>query len=391
MKISMIEPVSSHGGMNYYDYGLMKGFSNNNCYVTLYTSCPLNFDISQYSNLNVKYFYEGIYSGKNKIKRFFKYFHGTVLALKDSKKNGTQAIHFQVFAISILEIIVICLIKIFHFPVVVTVHDIESFNKTNTKGFTKFFYCHVDKIIVHNKISYNVLCESVKLYKYAQNIINNTHIIHHGSYIGMLYDKMNKVAAKQSFGINQDCFTFLFFGQIKQVKGLDILLQSLAKVVKNNTNNKVKLIIAGKVWKDDFSIYQNIIDDNNLSDYIILEVKYIRDDDVVKYYSAADCIVLPYKKIFQSGVLLMAQSYKIPVLVSDLPGMMEIVQDGENGFVFHSDDYKDLADKMSKIIKLSDFEIKEIVEQGYKKLQTDYSWDIIAKQQLTVIAEMLRH
>lgn len=391
MKISMIEPVSSHGGMNYYDYGLMKGFSNNNCNVTLYTSCPLNFDISQYSNLNVKYFYEGIYSGKNKIKRFFKYFYGTVLALKDSNKNGAQAIHFQVFAISVLEIIVLCLIKVFHFPVVVTVHDVESFNKTNAKGFTKFFYCHVDKIIVHNKISYNVLCESVKLYKYAQKIINNTHIIHHGSYIGMLYDKMNKVAAKQSFGINQDCFTFLFFGQIKQVKGLDILLQSLAKVVKNNTNNKVKLIIAGKVWKDDFSIYQNIIDDNNLSDYIILEVKYIRDDDVVKYYSAADCIVLPYKKIFQSGVLLMAQSYKIPILVSDLPGMMEIVQDGENGFVFHSDDYKDLADKMSKIIKLSDFEIKEIVEQGYKKLQSDYSWDIIAKQQLTVIAEMLRH
>lgn len=376
MNISMIEPVSSHGGMNYYDFGLMNGLGKLGCKVTLYTSSELKFDISNNKNLCVKLFYEGIYSGKNKIKRFFKYLWGTYKSLHDSKKEESQLIHFQIFAITVLEIMVLWLIKRFCFPVIVTVHDVKSFNKDNSKWKIRYFYNNVDKIIVHNHVSYETLATCLKDYDDADDILSKCSVIHHGSYIGQLPEKIDKVVAKEMFSIEADCFTFLFFGQIKRVKGLDILLEAFSKLVKS-CDKKVKLIIAGKVWKDDFEIYEEIIKENKLSEYLTLDIKYIDDAEVVNYY------VLPYKKIFQSGVLLMAQSYQVPVIVSDLQGMTEIVTDGKNGFVFQTENSDSLCQKMKEVMEYSD--TGELLHSAHEKLLAEYDWDNIARQQLEVM------
>lgn len=386
MNISMIEPVSSHGGMNYYDYGLMNGFGMQGCKVTLYTSSELKFDISNKDNLSVRLFYQGIYSRKHKVLRAVKYLTGTLKSLRDARKSNAQVIHFQVFAITILEIIVVSLTKIFHFPLIVTVHDVHSFSKGNSKLFEKFFYTHVDKIIVHNNTSYETLRECMVENKYRNQVMEKCTVVHHGSYIGMLPEKIDKKLAKEKWNIAEDYFTFLFFGQIKGVKGLDILLIAFSNLIKT-CKQKVKLVIAGKVWKDDFSIYDSIIKNNNLFGHLVLDIKYIDDVDIVYYYSAADCVVLPYKKIFQSGVLLMAQSYQVPVLVSDLPGMTEIITDGVNGFVFQSENPESLCRKMQLCIdKKYD---NRVVENAYKKLQAEYSWDMIAKQQISIIETMI--
>lgn len=118
-----------------------------------------------------------------------------------------------------------------------------------------------------------------------------------------------------------------------------------------------------------------------------MDIKYIPDSDIVKYYSAADCIVLPYKKIFQSGVLLMAQSYKVPVIVSDLPGMTEIVENLKNGFIFESESVDDLVISMEKVISCDD--LNSICENAYNKLLEKYNWDVIAEKQAAVMLGML--
>lgn len=386
MNIAMIETVSSHGGMNYYDYGLMCGLAKQHCDVTLYTSTALRFDISMYKNLRVKLFYDGIFTGKNKIKRFLKYLTGTIRALHDAKIKGSQVVHFQIFAITVLEILVVFFAKLFHFPIIVTVHDVESFNKANSKKGIRYFYKHVDKIIVHNQISYDTLHDFFVSDKHLECLLPQIVIIHHGSYIGMLPERINKTVAKQKFRISEDTFTFLFFGQIKRVKGLDVLLYAFAKLIAC-TDRKIKLIIAGKLWKDDFDIYEKIIRAHSLSEYLILDVKYISDEDIVYYYSSADCLVLPYKKIFQSGVLLMAQSYQVPVLVSDLTGMTEIVTDCENGFVFETENADSLCKKMKQCMEQKNLE--RISKIAYDKLQAEYNWDEIAKEQVSVIEAML--
>lgn len=382
----MIEMVSSHGGMNYYDFGLMMGLGRLGNDVTLYTSEPLLFDITSNKNLKVNLAYKGLFGTKNKFLMLLHYIKGTFKSLNDSRRRKVKIIHFQIYAITYLESFVVWLTKKMGFKLIVTIHDVESFNKQNRKKLTSFFYNSVDKIIVHNNVSYNTILNIIEEYSNSEEIKTKCNIIPHGSYIGMLPKKMEKHAAKKVFNLENDTFTFLFFGQIKKVKGLDILLKAYSKFLKK-TNKKVKLIIAGKVWKDDAEIYDKIIQEENLKNDLIMDIKYIPDSDIVKYYSAADCIVLPYKKIFQSGVLLMAQSYKVPVIVSDLPGMTEIVENLKNGFIFESESVDDLVISMEKVISCDD--LNSICENAYNKLLEKYNWDVIAEKQAAVMLGML--
>ena len=68
------------------------------------------------------------------------------------------------------------------------------------------------------------------------------------------------------------------------------------------------------------------------------------------YYASSDIVVLPYRRIYQSGVLMMSLCYKKPVIVSDLPSFKEIIVDQENGVFFSSDDSVSLAHAVSKLI-----------------------------------------
>ena len=122
---------------------------------------------------------------------------------------------------------------------------------------------------------------------------------------------------------------------IKRVKGLEILLYALKDVIKEHSN--VLLVVAGKPWKNDFRIYQRIIDKNNLSEHVLLHTKFIPYEDVEHYYCATDLVVLPYKRIYQSGVLVMSLSYGKPILLSDLPSLKEVVVDMETAFMFKSE------------------------------------------------------
>ena len=151
---------------------------------------------------------------------------------------------------------------------------------------------------------------------------------------------------------------------IKKVKGLEILLESLKEVVAKNPD--IVLLIAGNLWQNDFSMYQQIIDENNLSKNVLLHTKFIAHEDVEHYYCASDLVVLPYKRIYQSGVLMMTLSYGRPVLVSDLPPLKEVVVDNESGFLFKTEDVNDLADKL--IVILSDQENLERVRENGKIL-----------------------
>ena len=106
------------------------------------------------------------------------------------------------------------------------------------------------------------------------------------------------------------------------------------------------LVIAGKTWEGNFKIYQDIIDRYNLNRFCIVRNKYIPTNDVNHYFAAADLVILPYKRISQSGVLMMAVSYQKAVLTSDLPPFKEVLSNDKTGFLFQSENIDSLADKI---------------------------------------------
>ena len=128
----------------------------------------------------------------------------------------------------------------------------------------------------------------------------------------------------------------------------------------------------------EYKARKKIIDENSLSKNIILHKKFIDYEDVEHYYCSSDLVVLPYKKNYQSGVLMMTLSYERPALVSDLPPLIEVITDNENGFLFASENEEDLTDKIIKII--SDKENLEKVRlKGIETVNTKYGWDEIGR------------
>ena len=120
----------------------------------------------------------------------------------------------------------------------------------------------------------------------------------------------------------------LFFGLIRDYKGLDILLDAWARFRRPGH----RLIVAGEFYPAR-EPYLNRIADNGLQDEVLLHDRFIPDDDVKYYFSAADFVVQPYKTATQSGVTQIAYQFCVPMVVTAVGGLPEIVPDGRVGYV----------------------------------------------------------
>ena len=134
--------------------------------------------------------------------------------------------------------------------------------------------------------------------------------------------------ACQRIGIDAESRYTMFFGLIRDYKGLDMLLRAWAKWMPEGR----KLLIAGEFYTSRES-YLALIDELGLKDRVVLHDRFIADDDVRYYFSAADCLVLPYRSATQSGVTQIAYNFSVPMLVTNVGGLPEIVPDGRVGLV----------------------------------------------------------
>lgn len=363
MNIAIIEPVGGHGGMNYYDFGLAKGLVAAQHDVIVYTSEETL--VPNGLPFQVKKSFKGIWGDAPKFLRAIKFVYGLFTTLTDAKYNGINIVHYHFFGYTALELLCVKLSKLYGFKVVITAHDVESFSGGHDRDKALNILSSADKIIAHNNVSKNELVSKAAL------SASNIWVVPHGNYLDSIDTLPNKVVARSSLGLSADNKIILFFGQIKEVKGLGILLRSLPAVIDKNPN--LMLVIAGKVWKDDFSNYERIISENCLNSHVISHIRYIADEDVANYYRAADLVVLPYKKIYQSGVLLMAMSYKVPVLASNIPGMTEVINDNKNGYIFESENIESLSLKLIDILSDTE-ELLRIGESGFETVSRDHDW-----------------
>jgi glycosyltransferase involved in cell wall biosynthesis len=148
--------------------------------------------------------------------------------------------------------------------------------------------------------------------------------------------------ALTKLGLDPDFSYLLFFGFIRSYKGLDLLIEAFADI--RLRNRKMKLVIAGEFYEDS-KPYKDMVERYKIADDVILFERFINDDEVRDFFSAADLVVQPYKNATQSGVTQIAYHFEKPMLVTDVGGLREIVPDRLCGYVVNPDP-KEIADSI---------------------------------------------
>lgn len=143
-------------------------------------------------------------------------------------------------------------------------------------------------------------------------------------------EKVERTEACRRLGLDPSRRYLLFFGLIRDYKGVDILLDAWKSV----TDDNLRLLVAGEFYASPEKYMPAI---EALGERVVLHNAFVADEDVRYWFSAADAVVLPYKTATQSGVTQVAYNFRVPLIVTDVGGLAEIVPDGRVGFVVQPD------------------------------------------------------
>ncbi|MBQ5618826.1 MAG: glycosyltransferase [Alistipes sp.] len=157
----------------------------------------------------------------------------------------------------------------------------------------------------------------------------------------------------------------LFFGLIRDYKGLDMLLKAWAKWMPDGR----KLLIVGEFYASREK-YIALIEELGLRDRVVLHDRFIADEDVKYYFSAADALVLPYRTATQSGVTQIAYNFSLPMIVTRVGGLPEIVPDGRVGLVCEAD-----AESIKEALQaLYDGDRLQTFKENFAQERKRFSW-----------------
>jgi glycosyltransferase involved in cell wall biosynthesis len=384
LAVAMIEPLGGHAGMSGYDLGLCRGLIAAGCRVSWYT-CDLTV-VPEAEGIRFLPVFRGVYGSESKLLRGMRFVAGTLKAYASVLARGEQICHLHVFHSSLEELLLVAVAKAMWRRVLVTVHDVDPFSRERGSGewVLRRICCWADRVIVHNASSREALLARVGF------AAAKVRVVAHGNYLAPLGPSAldYPCMARRRLAIEPSRRVVLFFGHIKQVKGLDLLLDAIADVSRELP--EVLLLVAGRPWKSDFQTYQAQIDRLGIGSHCKLRLDFIPDDDVPDYFAAADLVVLPYRRIYQSGVILQAMSFGRAVLASDLPAMQEIVTHGENGLLFERDSATALARALAHALGDRP-RLEAIGRRAREYVQRQHDWSAIGAQTAAIYAEIGAH
>lgn len=182
-----------------------------------------------------------------------------------------------------------------------------------------------------------------------------------------------KDKAKEKLQLSKHHNYLLFFGIIRQYKGLDLLIEAMAEL--KGKYPKLKALVAGEFYEDK-SRYLNLIKEQQLTDQFIITDSFVAAEDIKYYFSAADIVVQPYRTATQSGVTQIGYHFERPMIVTNVGGLAEIIPHNKVGYVCETD-AKSVAHAIDKFYRNN----KEATfVQGVIDEKKKYSWEIMVNK-----------
>lgn len=339
IKVAIIDPVGIKAGMDHYDLLLLEGLQKAGAEVRLYSN------IRAEQKIETQLFFNN--TGVSKVRAILSNFTGFYKSLRHAKKQGVKWLLLHVFRAGMFDLFTFTLARLMGFRICAIVHDIESLDTYTLPIVRRMVIQRLPHLrTVHNEFSKKELLKSLGKSELK------TYVIPHLNFVDLFSDQSNLTFSSAAAlhphlatVIENKIPLFVFFGQIKNAKGIDLLLEAVCQV-----KGDFRLVIAGKMREGRWSHYEQMIRALNINEKVLPVIRHITDEERNLLFREAKAVVLPYHKIYQSGVLLMAMSFPALVIASALPPNREIVADGVNGLLFNAGSSPDLARRMQEVL-----------------------------------------
>ena len=203
--------------------------------------------------------------------------------------------------------------------------------------------------------------------------------------------RLNPAEARKRLGIRDGEKTILFFGRIKPYKGLEYLIAALREIFARHKD--YRLIIVGRPFNCEgyWTAIRESIREDVEEGRVLLREDFIPDEETEVYFKAADVLVLPYRDIYQSGVLFLGYSFGLPVLAADVGSLKDEIVEGKTGFVFRPEDPLDLARILERYFASDLYRELNSRRQEIRDYATErHSWDVVSEMTISVYASLLR-
>jgi D-inositol-3-phosphate glycosyltransferase len=280
--------------------------------------------------------------------------------------------------------------KLLNKRIILTAHNINRDKRDSKDTFLNRFtlgfqYRLADCIFVHTEDMQRELTEQfgvpaskVRVIPFGiNNQIPNTNI--------------TPSEAKGRLGIRRADKTVLFFGKIRPYKGLEYLVSAFLRLAEEVED--YRMIIAGRPGRGCENYWDEI--QKRVSRYvqegrILVRADFIPDEEVEVYFKAADCLVLPYRNIYQSGVLFLGYNFGLPALTADVGSLKQEIIEGKTGFVFKPEDPTELAEAIERYFASDLYkDLTRRREEIRSFAAGRHSWEMVGKTTINIYTSLL--
>jgi D-inositol-3-phosphate glycosyltransferase len=201
---------------------------------------------------------------------------------------------------------------------------------------------------------------------------------------------LSSAEAKRQLAISNDDKVLLFFGNIAPYKGLEYLVAAFSELLAKDRSYRLHVVGKPKGPEIYWNRVRRAIESSGNADRVIAKIEYVPDEDTELYFKAADVLILPYTRVFQSGVLFLGYSFGLPAIAADVGSLKEEIIEGKTGFVFKPQDSSDLALKIDQYFQGDLFRNLESRRAQIKEYANErYSWSKVAAITTRVYSELL--
>ena len=233
-------------------------------------------------------------------------------------------------------------------------HESNWINKFLTWGVLK----NGDLFIVHSAVDKKNLLDMFPNAKVRRSFHPTYDVFNQGEFDG--------ARIKERFGIKGNAI--LFFGFIREYKGLKYLLKALPEVL---SKVNVTLLVVGEFWKDKDE-YISLINQLGIEEHIVLVDEYVPNEEIGDYFSAVDLVVQPYISATGSGVIQTAFGFSKPIVATTVGSLPEVIEDGKTGYLVPPKAPHEIAKAVIKFFCEAE---RQAFHKNIEKEKYKFSWD----------------